>query len=329
MKICFTLCSNNYYAQAKTLADSFTNHNPNYLFFIIIVDKPLDENGYGITTQKNIRILPISDVIDYKILSSLINKYNIIELNTSVKASCFKYFIKNYSASEIIFYLDPDIMVFNSFIDLEKKLHEYNILLTPHLVTPSIKYNNNNLEKSLLGVGVYNLGFIGINNNSESDNFIDWWEDRLFKVGYIDPINHYFVDQKWADFVPSYFNKVYIIRELGYNMAPWNIHERYITEYSNKNITINNEFKLYFFHFSKYYYKNKDVISDGYGGATTLTRPDLKELYEAYYNQLISNNIEYYSKLKCQLRFQSKKSIKYRLLLKIINAFEVKHKMYD
>lgn len=329
MKIYFTLCSNNYYAQAKTLADSFTNHNPNYLFFIIIVDKPLDENGYGITTQKNIRILPISDVIDYKILSSLINKYNIIELNTSVKASCFKYFIKNYSDLELIFYLDPDIMVFNSFIELERELHEYNILLTPHLVTPCITYNNNNLEKSLLGVGVYNLGFIGIKNNSESSSFIDWWEDRLFKVGYIDPINHFFVDQKWADFVPSYFDKVYIIRGLGYNMAPWNIHERYITEYSDKNIIVNNDFKLYFFHFSKYNYKNKDVISDSYGGATTLSRPDLKKLYESYYNQLISNNIEYYSNLKCQLSFKSKKSIKYRLLLKIINAFEVKHKMYD
>ena len=283
----------------------------------------MDENGYGITTQKNIRILPISDVIDYKILSSLINKYNIIELNTSVKASCFKYFIKNYSDLELIFYLDPDIMVFNSFIELETKLLNHNILLTPHLVTPNVIYNNNNLEKSLLGVGVFNLGFLGIKNNSESNSFINWWEDRLFKVGYIDPINHFFVDQKWADFVPSYFNKVYIVREHGYNMAPWNIHERYITDYSNENIIVNNTSILYFFHFSKYNYKNKDLITNGYGGATTITRPDLKELYDKYYNQLILNHIESFSNLKCQFHFRSKKKIKYRLLLKIISALEL------
>ena len=39
MKIGFTICSNNYLAQAKILQTSFLVHNPDYKFFIGLVDQ--------------------------------------------------------------------------------------------------------------------------------------------------------------------------------------------------------------------------------------------------------------------------------------------------
>ena len=35
----FTICSNNYLAQAKTLGDSLMQHNPHYRFVIFLVDR--------------------------------------------------------------------------------------------------------------------------------------------------------------------------------------------------------------------------------------------------------------------------------------------------
>ncbi len=47
MKIAFTLCSNNYLAQAKTLGDSLLKYNPDYKFFIGLVDRLSDQINYS------------------------------------------------------------------------------------------------------------------------------------------------------------------------------------------------------------------------------------------------------------------------------------------
>jgi len=47
-RIAFTLCSNNYLAQAKTLGNSLLKNNPDYLFFIGLVDKFNPEIDYTI-----------------------------------------------------------------------------------------------------------------------------------------------------------------------------------------------------------------------------------------------------------------------------------------
>ena len=46
--IIFTLCSNNYLANAKTLGDSILNHRPNTMFVIGLVDERNCEIDYNV-----------------------------------------------------------------------------------------------------------------------------------------------------------------------------------------------------------------------------------------------------------------------------------------
>ena len=93
MKIAFTICSNNYLAQAKTLGDSISKANNDYSFYIGLTDQlntELDydkEIGYPVIPSENIGIPDFDD---------LWKKYSIIEFNTCVKPFYFQYLIRKY-----------------------------------------------------------------------------------------------------------------------------------------------------------------------------------------------------------------------------------------
>ena len=58
-----------------------------------------------------------------------------------------------------------------------------------------------------------------------------------------------FVDQIWLNYAPLYYDRVFIIRHLGYNIAYWNFHERSIEQMGGRWF-VNKKFPLKFFHFS-------------------------------------------------------------------------------
>jgi len=66
MKIIFSICSNNFLAQAKTLVDSLSRFAPEYKIFIILVDKQNSE------ILESAEFLPISgaeNIQSIKVLS--------------------------------------------------------------------------------------------------------------------------------------------------------------------------------------------------------------------------------------------------------------------
>jgi hypothetical protein len=68
-----------------------------------------------------------------------------------------------------------------------------------------------------------------------------------------------FVDQKWIDLVPAFFDKVCILKHPGCNIAYWNLHERTLSQ-GKDAILVNNQ-PLCFFHFSGVKASKPDVLS--------------------------------------------------------------------
>lgn len=292
--IIFTLCSNNYLANAKTLGDSILNHRPNTMFVIGLVDERNCEIDYNLLNK--FTIIEVSE-IGIENFNSLFQKYNIVEFNTCVKASYFKYLFQNYPDVDTILYFDPDIMVFDSLEVLIENFNEYEILLTPHIVTALEFQDTAPNENLFLNYGVYNLGFIGVHRNCMGEGgFLNWWERRLLSKGFIDPCNGYFVDQLWINLVPIFFQKVKIFKESGLNVAPWNLHERKIIINENNILKMDDGNKLIFFHFSSYNFNLPERISN-YERYSFKTNPELISLYNLYQKCLVENNIVTLSKI--------------------------------
>jgi hypothetical protein len=258
----------------------------------------VDRLSPSINYSENIahEVNPIEE-IGIEDFDGLWKKYDIIELNTCVKPCFFRYLFHKYDA-EFILYIDPDIQVFNKFSDLENLFLNKSILLTPHILTPLEFDNETPNECNFLNHGIYNLGFLGLKNDDNALQLLKWWEVRTLNFGYNRLKDGLFVDQLWMNFVPLYFNNVHIIRHLGYNMAPWNLHERFLS-IENGTLMVNNIEELLFFHFSSYDYREPEKISKYYSRSNFDNRPDLKGIYKRYDKELNLNKISTLSNINC------------------------------
>ena len=287
MKVAFTICSNNYLGSAAVLVDSFKRFHPDFEVFIGLIDTLSDQVDYP---SLGCIVLPITEVAmpDARELSL---KFNIIELSTTAKPFYFKHFFFSMGATQAI-YLDPDIEVFAPLTAVLHGLDVAMITLTPHMLSPIDDEFWPN-DKHILPTGIFNLGFVALALHPQLAFFLDWWADRCLKYGFLNAPEGLFYDQIWINYVPTFFESYHIIRDLGYNVANWNLHERTLTRDAEGKWWVNLQAELAFFHFSHYNISAPDNISSYHNRFTFNNRPDLLPLFNDYRRQVISHRGEF------------------------------------
>lgn len=316
MTLAFTICSINYLAQARTLGDSLRQTNPNYQYIIGLVDKLSDAN----LPAELIPAYPMIEVdkIGIPDFAAMCDRYDITELNTAVKPFFIDYFYQSYPDAAEVIYFDPDIIVFQPLDKLNEALTTYSLVLTPHTCSPTPDWERPN-EQHHLNTGIFNLGFIGLRNDATAREFVNWWKDRLVYECRIDLCEGLFVDQHWVNFAPVYFDNVLIDHHLGYNVAYWNLHERYFSQNEAGQWQVKSsderagqladgieEEPLQFFHYSGYHPERPNEISKyqtrfSFGDSTQKKkqRPDVKPLFDLYRDRLIANHNDQYRVYPC------------------------------
>lgn len=238
-----------YLPKARVLAKTLKKYHPDWIFYAIFSDTL--PPGFDLKKEPFTHLWTL-DKLDIPDCKSWIFKHNIIELCTAVKGPALVKLL-DIQNTDAVFYIDPDIVIYNNLNPLIEKLSKFSILLTPHLLHPEDEPNliMGNEVISTLAHGVYNLGFIGVAGNSVGIKFAKWWKKRLLLFCYDDVSEGLFTDQRWCDLIPSFFDNYYIIRDPGYNVATWNLGYRKIkrnldgTYYADK-------FPLRFYHFTGY-----------------------------------------------------------------------------
>ena len=107
-----------------------------------------------------------------------------------------------------------------------------------------------------------------------------------------------FVDQLYINLVPIYFKGVHILKGRGYNMGPWNLHERYLTNENGTYKVNGNEF-LKFYHFSSFKFNSIELPVHYYNRFYMNDREDLRELYTDYNEQLSAAGYSSFNTIKC------------------------------
>src|SRR5665213_1524867 len=145
-----TIVSKNYFAYAKTLADSFLQRNPDCDFYILIVDRAKDRDRF---THFRARVLFLED-LGIRDWLKVAFRFDIIELNTNVKPTLLKYLLGyGYPAA---YYFDPDIYCYRSLEILDESLAAGDILLTPHSLSPFPESDGfRPVDRDLLRNGAY------------------------------------------------------------------------------------------------------------------------------------------------------------------------------
>lgn len=243
MIITTSICAN-YLPKAMVLAKSVKQTNPNVTFVVCLLEKEVHPSAQSC---KYFDEVLLAKNLGFDHFEKFIFKHSIVEASTSVKGQLFVHLLEKYAHENKFVYLDPDIQVFDELVELNRTLDDHAIVLTPHLCQPEeILDAVMDNELCALQHGVFNLGFLAIRRADESERFIRWWASRLSMFCYDDIPRGIFTDQKWIDLAPCYFD-VYILKHPGYNVAPWNLSRRKLSE--KGPYRVNGE-ALRFFHFS-------------------------------------------------------------------------------
>lgn len=294
-KIVFTICSNNYLAQAKVLCDSLLRFNDGFEVFLFVCDVCSSNIDYTIFGSCHVVFVEELKIVDFEKISLI---YNLVELNTAIKPFVFEYLCSMASDGDIILYFDPDVRVYCSLSAILEDMQDCSVYLTPHILTPIEEDSFTPKEKLFLQYGLYNLGFIGIVNNTNSRMFVQWWARRLQYDCFVRPSVGVFVDQLMINFLPIFFKDVSVSRNFGMNVAPWNIHERVLSKRFGEYF-VNDQVPLIFYHFSNYSSINRDnVVHKGFT-RFNMKNIVLKELYDNYHDELENNSFHFFSMIKC------------------------------
>ncbi|MBU6166014.1 MAG: hypothetical protein KGQ52_07765 [Alphaproteobacteria bacterium] len=246
--LCFTSFTFSYLNRARVLFQSLRRHHPDWHLVALMTDRI----PAGLTL--NIADEPFDEVVwqdDLGIdnLAGWLFQHDIVEVCTAVKGPFIAQATRrNFDA---VIYLDPDTCLFNPLTPLLDKLQTSDIVLTPHLLEPEeARAAIIDNEICPLWAGIYNLGFVAIRTTGEGARFADWWARRLLEFCHDDRDKGLFVDQKWCDHVPVFFDKVHILKDPGYNTASWNVSQRRIAIDGDGNVRAN-DVLLRFWHFTK------------------------------------------------------------------------------
>lgn len=281
-----TICARNYLPFAKILAKSFLEFHPDSKFYLLLVDAEAETELGQIDSTIQV-ILPSDLDIDKEEFKRMTIYYDVTELSTALKPLGMKYLLDN--GSEIAVYLDPDIQVFSELVEIPKHLVTASIALTPHTLHEIPRDGLRPSDFDIMASGTFNLGFIAIRSCKESYEFLRWWHERLIFDCIADIENNLFTDQRWIDFVPSYFS-CSIIRDYGYNVAYWNLHERKVSK--SDSVFLINDQPLRFFHFSGYKPDSPWVLSKHVADRPRVImseQPLVKELAD-HYGKLATEN---------------------------------------
>jgi glycosyltransferase involved in cell wall biosynthesis len=267
-----TIVSKNYLAAARVLIQSIRAQHDDLYPVVLLVDTV---SGCFDPVSEPFQILLAAD-LGIPRWEHFSMKYDILELNTAVKPYLIEFLFKQFSARKVI-YFDPDIVVHRRLDDLLELLDQYGIILTPHLLSPlDDDYRPGDLD--ILRSGAYNLGFIALSRCGQWEEFLHWWQRKVYSGCVVEPENGLFVDQRWIDLVPGLFSSVSILNDPGYNVAYWNFKGRDL-QAGPEGYTVNGR-PLAFFHFSGFMYDDLAAVSKH---QNRYRLSDLNEHYQALF----------------------------------------------
>jgi len=254
--IVFTVCTPDQYPFVKVLAESL----PAGVSFKIGTVAGTLEKGTSLTDLGNSEV------------PSMQQRYDTTALAAASKPFFADYFLQQEQAEAIV-YVDPTIWWLGDWQEVEEQLQQNDIVLTPR-VTRTFGRSTYGDEKLFLNTGMYDAGFWAMKATDNTKMFLKWWQERLTDRAHFDVCNGMNHDQLWLNYVPIFFNKVKLHKNLGWNLALHNLHERIIT-WKPEGWRVNQEIPLTFFNFKESLSSN---IVRQYIGANALQKEYVKRI---------------------------------------------------
>lgn len=282
-----TIASANYLSRVEVLLSSMKSQNPDAQCHVLLCEGP--EEVAVLSQDTGIPFLSPHQVCPQ--WQHMAFYYDIIEFNTALKPFLIEHlFHQGYDA---VIYLDPDIEIFGSLQSIEDLLDTYDLVLTPHICRPLAIDGHKPAIDDIVRAGQFNLGFVGLAASSDSLAALSWWQEVCTEHCLFHARHRFFVDQFWADILPSFIQEFHCLRDPGCNMAYWNVFQRQLRHENGRWLADGGD--LRFFHFSGLSKEDLTLVSIHQNRVTAPPGSPLHELLSHYGARLVATDWHRYS----------------------------------
>ena len=125
-----------------------------------------------------------------------------------------------------VLYLDNDIRLLRHPEEMLALLKTNDLVLTPHLLAP-LPTGAVPDERTILGYGTFNAGMFAVRATESAQVFLRWWGSRTAEPMHMKQATGY--DQVWLNLASTIASQTAIVRDVGYNVASWNLASRPLT----------------------------------------------------------------------------------------------------
>lgn len=282
LNIC-TIIARNYVAFARVLAESFKAAHPDGKCTVLVIDDP---TGFIDPGEEPFELLRINE-IGIPDPERMAAWYDVMELSTAVKPWLLRTLLERPDYDHIV-YLDPDIRIFAPLEEIENRVAEHDVVLTPHFDKPLPRDGRKPAEEDILIAGTYNLGFIALRAGKVAEELLDWWSERLESHCLNEPEIGRFVDQRWIDLVPGIWSDVDVLRDPSYNIAYWNLATRSLEDDAAGAYRVDGRM-LRFFHFSGFDPRRPKELSKHQNRIRVADQPPLRRICGEYAEELLGH----------------------------------------
>lgn len=235
-----------------------------------------DDTTYHFLSEKQLRNCTIINQKDFESdeLLQVESERSIAEYCWTCTPFTVKYCLETFNLSNCS-YLDADTFFYKDPSLLYNKLGDNSVLITPHNYHPS--YDQTAMS------GIYCVQFTSFKNDDNGKKVLNWWASACLKWCKAYYEDGKFGDQKYLDSWPYMFDGVYITKDKGAGLAPWNVIN-YSYSLSENQIYVDNE-PLIFYHFH-----DLKHLSNGewHIGGYSIPQEVLDNIYLPYINLLKS-----------------------------------------
>lgn len=230
-----TLFDSNYILKGLAMYKSLMARSSDSLLYVMA----FDDGCYKKLIDLNLPNLVVDNInsIEDDTFIRLKNERSRAEYCWTCGPSVIYFFLVKYSLQEII-YLDSDLFFLGNPQIVLDEIAGCSVAITEQGIS----------ERSASLLGRYCVQYLYFKNDTNGIAALEWWRDSCIKWCYARVEDGKFGDQKYLDQFPTKFNNVYVVKNLGVGIAPWNMF-RY--KFNKEALTIcykNISYPAVFFH---------------------------------------------------------------------------------
>jgi hypothetical protein len=278
-----TLFDSKYLNRGLAMYESLKTYDKNFHLYIFAFDE-FTEKMLKELNLSEVTVISLGEFEDNELLSVKQSRTK-VEYYWTCTASTIKYCIEKFNLDSCT-YVDADIYFYGNPSVLLEEMGNNSVLITPHWYTPV--YDES--ERS----GIYCVQFVSFRNTIQGMDVLNWWRKECINWCYARFENGKFGDQKYLDNWPEKFKGVYVLKNRGGGVAPWNVQQydlKNAPEFIIKEKKTGKSFPLIFYH---YHYLRFLLSRDMDLGPYVLSHSVIEKLYIPYILNLtkINRNLE-------------------------------------